>query len=380
VSSRNRLSGLLKVACCLKWPSAFLLVVLTTQAWGDAKRMVIADQDASGPGGSDMMSLLVFLQSPDVDLLGITVVTGDSWRDQEVAHALRLLESVGRTDVKVYPGAAFPLLRTPEWTRVAAQLYGRAGFEGAFSSENTRQPWDYVPPLKEGSPATKPAEEDAAHFMVRMVHKYPHQVTIYSAGPLTNIALALRIDQHFAELAQELVIMGGSLNPQTEAKEWANDPRHEFNFWFDPEAASITLHARWKKITDTTIDVSLKTRAEPEILDALAKSDSPAARYLTKYFVRPVFPNYLWDELAAAAWIDPSLITRKRNMLMDVDTHQGPTYGNTLTWADDGAPSLPLNKVDAQLDVDLPKLQRFLIQLMSAPTPHPNLSATERVR
>src|SRR6201996_3781338 len=74
-----------------------------------AQRYVIADQDASGPGGSDMMSLLVFLQSPDVHLLGITVVTGDSWRDEEVAHALRLVESVGRTDVRVYPGAAFPL-------------------------------------------------------------------------------------------------------------------------------------------------------------------------------------------------------------------------------------------------------------------------------
>jgi len=355
-------------------------MALTAQAWGGVKRMVIADQDASGPGGSDMMSLLVFLQSPDVDLLGITVVTGDSWRDQEVAHALRLLESVGRTDVKVYPGAAFPLLRTPEWTKMAAQLYGRVGFEGAFSGQSTRQPWDYVPPLKEGSPATRAAEEDAPHFMVKMVHKYPHKVTIYAAGPLTNIALALRIDPHFAELAQELVIMGGSLNPQTEAKEWANDPRHEFNFWFDPEAASITLHAPWKKITDTTIDVSLKTRAEPEILDALAKSDSAAARYLTKYFQRPVFPNYLWDELAAAAWLDPSLITRNRAVLMDVDTRQGPTYGNTLTWAEDAAPALPLSKVDAQLDVDLPKLQRFLIQLMSAPTPHPDAQTVAPTR
>jgi purine nucleosidase len=78
-------------------------------AGASAQRYVIADQDASGPGGSDMMSLLVFLQSPDVHLLGITVVTGDSWRDEEVAHALRLVETVGRTDVKVYPGAAFPL-------------------------------------------------------------------------------------------------------------------------------------------------------------------------------------------------------------------------------------------------------------------------------
>ncbi len=255
--------------------AGLLLVLIAGPCHAASRRMVIADQDASGPGGSDMMSLLVFLQSPDVDLLGITVVTGDSWRDQEVQHTLRLLESVDRTDVHVHAGAAFPLLRTPEWTRKAAQLYGRAAFEGAFSVDATREAWDFVPPLKEGAPKIHASEEDAAHFLVRMVHEHPHQVTIYAAGPLTNIALALRIDPHFAELAQELVIMGGSLNPQTEAKEWANDPRHEFNFWFDPEAASIVLHADWKKVSDTTIDVSLKTRAEPEILDALAKVDSP---------------------------------------------------------------------------------------------------------
>ena len=75
---------------------------------------MIADQDASGPAGSDMTSLLVFLQSPEVKLLGITVVTGDAWRDEEVAHALRLLELIGRTDVKVYA-----------WRRVSACAHVR---------------------------------------------------------------------------------------------------------------------------------------------------------------------------------------------------------------------------------------------------------------
>ncbi len=103
---------------------------------------MIADQDASGPGGSDMMSLLVFLQSPKVNLLGITVVTGDSWRDPEVAHALRLLEIVGRTDVKVYPGAAFPLVRTQEWTTAAEALYGKVSFKGAWGDRSASQHYD----------------------------------------------------------------------------------------------------------------------------------------------------------------------------------------------------------------------------------------------
>src|ERR1700722_6035686 len=102
-----------RLVCALA--SCGLAATLSCAAAGaQEQRDVIADQDASGPGGSDMMSLLVFLQSPKVNLLGITVVMGDSWRDPEVAHALRLLEIVGRTDVKVYPGAVFPLVRTQE--------------------------------------------------------------------------------------------------------------------------------------------------------------------------------------------------------------------------------------------------------------------------
>lgn len=345
-----------------------------------AQRYVIADQDAAGPGGSDMMSLLVLLQSPDIHLLGITVVTGDSWRDQEVAHALRLTEIVGRTDVKVYPGAAFPLLRTPEWTRLANKLYGSATYEGAFADSSLTKSWDSIPQMREGTPSTKPADEDAAHFMIRMVHKYPHKVTIYAAGPLTNVAIAIRLDPHFAELAQELVVMGGSILPDTQAAEWVNSPRHEFNFWFDPEAASIVLHAPWAKITTTTVDVSLKTRLAPEILDALAKAYSPAAEYITKFTQGPVAVNYLWDELAAAAWIDPSLITSERYVYMDVDTTRGPSYGNTLTWSEQTRPALPLNKVHAQMDVNLPHLQKFLIDLLSKTAPHTSPASDELVK
>src|SRR5437868_11739226 len=76
------------------------------------RRKVIIDQDCSGPGGSNMQTLLMLIQSPQVEVLGITVVSGDQWRDEEVAHTLRLLEIIGRTDIPVIPGAEFPLLRT----------------------------------------------------------------------------------------------------------------------------------------------------------------------------------------------------------------------------------------------------------------------------
>ena len=124
----------------------------------------------------------------------------------EVAHALRLLEIIGRTDVRVYAGALGPLVRTQEWTALADQMYGRAlTYKGAWGNvlgDDT---------MPEGKPTTKAAEEDAAHFMIRMVHQYPHRVTIYAAGPLTNVALAVSLDSQFAELAQELVVDGRKL-------------------------------------------------------------------------------------------------------------------------------------------------------------------------
>lgn len=328
--------------------------------------MVIVDQDASGPAGSDMTALLVFLQSPQVNLLGITVVTGDAWRNEEVAHTLRLLELIGRTDVKVYAGAEYPLVRTQQETEIAEQLYGKTTWMGAW-----RPGWhgaDVIPALPEGSPTTQAADEDAAHFMIRMVHKYPHQVTIFGAGPMTNIALAIRLDPQFAELAEGLVIMGGSLNPQTDDPEFVNDPHHEFNFWFDPEAASITLRAPWASIVDTTVDVSIKTELTEAMLSAWSRLNTPAAKYLVQYTQRP-FEKYLWDELAAAAWLHPDLITKERDVYMDVDTTHGPGYGDTLTWSDEDKPVIKLNKVHAQMDVDAVKLQQTLTDMLSHAAP-----------
>ena len=226
---------------------ALFCFIATAFSLSAQQKYVIADQDAAGPAGSDMTALLVFLQSPQVKLLGITVVTGDAWRDEEVAHTLRLLELVGRTDVKVYAGAKYPLVRTQAETKISEQLYGKVSWNGAWQEGGHAAA--VIPPMPEGAPTTKPAEEDAAHFMIRMVHQYPNQVTIYGAGPMTNIAMAIRLDPSFAELAKELVVMGGSMNPRTDDPEFADNPRHEFNFSFDPEAASITLRAPWAKIT-----------------------------------------------------------------------------------------------------------------------------------
>jgi purine nucleosidase len=337
-------------------------------AQAQQNRYVVIDQDAMGPAGTDMNSIMVFLQSPGVNVLGITVVTGDGWRDEEVAHTLRLLELLGRTDIPVVSGLDGPMVRTKEWTSVWEQMYGKVLYQGAWSLKRSAHQPDEVPELPEGNPATKAASEDAPHFLVRMVHKYPHQVTIYAAGPMTNIAAAVLLDPQFASLAQELVIMGGSINPHTDDPEYIDSPRHEFNLWFDPEASSIMLHAPWPKITVTTVDVSIETHLTAEMLAEIGKSHEPGAQYIARYSRRA--GDYLWDELAAAAWLDPSLITRERYVYMDVSVDKGISYGDTIVWTDRDKPAISLQKVHAQMDVDWPKFQKMFVQLMSAPTPN----------
>src|ERR1700691_6651309 len=93
------------------------------------KRLVLIDQDGSGPGGSDQMAMLALLQSPDVQVLGITIVTGDAWRDEETLHTLRMLELTGHTDVPVAKGAVYPLIRTQEETRLEAALDGKVTWQ-----------------------------------------------------------------------------------------------------------------------------------------------------------------------------------------------------------------------------------------------------------
>src|SRR5205085_11416358 len=83
-----------------------------TLALAQPRRKIIINEDCSGPGGSNMQTLLMLIQSPQVEVLGITIVSGDQWRDEEVAHTLRLLEIMGRIDIPVVLGAAFPLVRT----------------------------------------------------------------------------------------------------------------------------------------------------------------------------------------------------------------------------------------------------------------------------
>ena len=349
------------------WVLAAVLA-FSMAASGQGKRKIIIDQDAAGPGGTDQQSILMLIQSQQTEVLGITVVTGDAWLKSEVAHTLRTLELIGRTDIPVVPGAEYPLVRTKEETDLWQQRYGSVTWVGAWTPRFYHPP-DELGEMPEGKPTTKASDEDAAHFMIRMVHKFPNEVTIYAGGPMTNLALAISIDPDFATQAKELVFMGASLNPQTADPEFANNPRHEFNIWFDPEAAHIVLRAPWKKIVCTTVDVSAKTSMTNALINQVKAGDSPAARYIGKYSRLYGQYNYLWDELTAAAWLDPSVITRKEIRFMDVDLARGANYGNILTWTDQDKPKMKVQPVEIQVDLDREKFYKMFVDLLMAPTP-----------
>lgn len=367
---------------------AALVLFIAASARAQSRKIII-DEDARGPAGTDEQAILALIQSPQTQVLGTTVVTGDAWRDEEVAHTLRMLEIIGRTDIPVVPGAVFPLDNSPQFIAHWETLYGKVTYQGAWNwpPGKTHGPFE-VPPLIEGAPHTHAATEDAAHFLIRMVHLYPHQVTIYAGGPLTDLALAITIDPQFASLAQELVVMGGSINPQTTDPEFRLDPRREFNFWMDPEATHAVLKANWAKITDTPVDISIKTRLTKQMIAEIAKSPSPAAQYIAKY----ADTQYMWDELAAIAWLDPSIITRTGKLFLDVSTDHGPTYGDTLAWPLGTQPSIfavPSESrassdwlqrgtccaeavhppITINADLDTAKFYQDFIRLMSSPTP-----------
>ncbi|MGA8554468.1 MAG: nucleoside hydrolase [Candidatus Acidiferrales bacterium] len=331
------------------------------------KRKIIIDQDCAGPGGTDMQAVLAIVQSPSVDVLGITVMTGDAWLAEEVQHTLRLMEIIGRSDIPVVPGAAFPLVNTKQYVERWEKLFGKVVYQGAWnyaSGHAVHGPRE-IPPMPEGSPTTTASTEDAAHFLIRLVHQYPHEITIYAGGPLTNLALAQAIDPDFASLAKELIVMGGSLAPVTNDPEFTTTPRREFNFWIDPEAATRVLHSAWPRIVVTTVDISVKTQMSKELIAQIAKAQTPSAQYTATYAT----PGYLWDELAAVAWLDPSIITKTHKTYLDVSIDHGVSYGDTVIWTEQTRPHLGEREVEVQDDLDKQKFYDEFVELITRPAP-----------
>jgi purine nucleosidase len=303
------------------------------------RRKVIYDQDNAGPFGTNILGTLMMLQADNIDLLGITVVTGDAWMKQEMAFTLRLLEMMGRTEIPVYPGAEFPMLNTKEEWLLRMQLYGGIRTDpwmGAFNRTNGGpdeiQP---LPPPYDRFADMKAKEDHAARFIFNTVRENPGEVTIYAGGPLTNLALAIALAPDIVPLVPEVVVMGTGFHTFTST----------FNIVFDSEAARMVLRAPWPKCSVVTEDLAAQVHEGDEIApgrrmieEIAARAQSPISDLFQRHAIEPLRrnPNMsfygMWDEMIAAQIIDPSVFTKSETMYVDICTTPGPRYGDSMFW------------------------------------------------
>lgn len=348
-----------------------LLAIAPARAEDAARRKIIIDDDGFG------LMHLMLVHATEVEVLGITTVSGDVWANRATAMTLRGLEIAARSDVPVMQGATYPLLNSEVLTDRWEGLYGKLTWRGAWMKqwvEPTAQstpvyhgPNDPID-LPWGNPAHKPSPEIAALYLLRMVHQYPGQITIVACGPLTNLALAQRLDPQFAELAAGLVVMGGSFNPHQVlpdrsaadfAREFANTPRREFNIRFDPEAASIVWHSPWRQITVVPVDPSTATQRRPDLQKRMAAVASPElGRFIAA--MEPGFP--LWDETAAGVLLDPAMVTDKETLYIDADTQFGAGYGDTLSWREHYQPGLGERPATVVHAIDPARLEALMVR------------------
>ncbi|KAJ6563075.1 Inosine/uridine-preferring nucleoside hydrolase domain-containing protein [Mycena vulgaris] len=280
------------------------------------------------------------------DILGLVSDTSDSWALQTGLHALATLERGGLSDcIPVYRGADYPLLQTSDRFQKYEALLGTLPWEGVFKPENTTAEAEGGDPTS-GDPgrivraafempyygypnATFAEDTPAAMFMVEQVRKYPGEITIYSGGALTNIALAVRMDPTFAQNTKGLVIMGGYVDrmvQQTTGDVLQASLVSDINFVVDPEATKIALSAAFPKITLIGNAANLLISTQ-DFLDEIYEVKNPYSELVHAYYGMTL---PFWDETAAAVMVDPSIATSLDGytVYVDVDTaYSSPYYG-----------------------------------------------------
>jgi len=345
-------------------PAAMAVLTLAAPA-GAQKKKVFIDQDIGGATGTDNQSVLMLLQAPDVEVLGVSIVSGDGWAKASTQYTLRMFELTGHGDIPIAQGAVFPLINSREETLAWEQKFGEFAYKGVWNARRYHDPYE-VPPLPPGMPVIKPVAQHGVNFMIESIRKYPGEVILWCGGPLTDVAIALRLDPEIATLAKELVLMGAGFNVDKGGNHRING-RREFNWWWDPEAVHIVMSAPWNKITITPVDISVKTSLSEAIRSEIAKSSSPAAQYLTKYSrAGGGGGGYMWDEIAAGAVIDPSIITDQIELQVNIDIDHGAGYGQTIFIEKEvKAPSWFWKVATVQTDLNLDRFYKLYVALMT---------------
>lgn len=352
-----------------------LLLVAGSGGWLNGATKVFIDADVGGAVGTDNQSMLMLLQAPEIEVVGISIVSGDGWAKASTQYALRMLELTGYGHVPLAQGAVFPLINSKEETEIWEEQFGEFGYKGIWNDRSYHDP-NVLPELPAGPATISPLDIHGVNLMIETFRKYPGEVVLWCGGPLTNVAMAIAMEPRLPELAKELVLMGAGFNVGEGGNHRING-RREFNWWWDPEAARIAMSAPWKKITITPVDISVKTRLSEEMKNEIAQSESPVAAYLTKYS-RPGPGHYMWDEISAATLIDPTIITSQEELYVNIEIDHGASYGQTIFVEKEvrsGPTDMRPRKMPSwwqvatvQWDLDKEKFYRLYVDLMSRPS------------
>lgn len=267
---------------------------------------VVIDTDPGlGEPGSDIddgLAIALALRSPELEVLGLTIVNGNVDATTGTTVARALLQRLGRADIPVLRGASEPLARSLDRLRgwYDAVLGGSSHVTGGLS------------------PQGPTSDEHAADYLCRVVRERPGEVVVIAIGPMTNLALAIQRDPTFARNVGELVVMAGSATTYAQNVTVVGD----FNAYVDPEALDIVMRsgARIRMVgLDQTSKVML-TRADA---GELRRTTDPFSRWAADCtdawidFLGRAFPNrpehvdgcFLHDPLVVAAVTHPELLT-----------------------------------------------------------------------
>lgn len=296
----------------LEPPAALADPVPRPSAGSSKPTRILIDTD---PGVDDAIAIFLATRSPELQIEGITAVSGNVPLAFTLPNALRLIEIAGRPDIPVAAGAAVPLLRR---LVTAAYVHGNNGLGGVEFPE----------------PKIKPVAENATELIRRVVRANPEEITIVAVGPLTNIATVLKVDPAIAPMIKSFVLMGGSLSGGNIT------PAAEFNFYVDPEAARIVFDAG-VPITMVGLDVTHKVLMRDAQVRALEAAQNPLAQAAGKIMratlgriapTRDETVVAMHDPLTVASLIDPTILTLQ-DYYVQIETTGELTSGQTLGYS-----------------------------------------------
>src|SRR5579862_8730916 len=256
--------------------------------------LVVFDTDC-GFFGDDGSALVMVLRSPDqVKVLAATTVSGNVWALESSQYLGEILGLLGNRAIKPYIGAQMPLVHTAD----LAKMEGPLEFPGAFGRPAK---FAYAGPA------------GAVEALTSAIAQHPGEVTILALGPMTNVAILLRLHPDLETKIKRIVFMGGNVHVPGNASKAA-----EFNFWFDPEAAQMVMRSRIPEKVMFPLDICNRAVLNREQFDAIVAAKTPITERYKEDFGRrypgflknPKATGYLWDELAAAWLLDTGFVTK----------------------------------------------------------------------